>query len=223
MTESVMNQDLLNRLKELDYFFDVLARAEKTAKDNGKNMLSNDDVKNVLAQDVNLYINSPKAANQQTDRLNADSALENRQRFQEAQKQVELNNELRPLLGLIAAVAPSLVTELENNNQPRPEMGLGNVRHASDVLTHPKLAPLLDTAASSFLDAYRKIHDAENKGKPKDKDADQDLDNALKNANKLNLQFKMMMQNSPKLKAEFENRLKMQPNYKPTIKPASPF
>lgn len=222
MTDSVLNQDLLARLKELDYFFDVLARAEQTAKVNGKLTLSNDDVKNVLAEDVNLYINSPKATNQQTDRLDADLAQENRQRFQEAQKQVELNNELRPLLGLIAAVAPSLVTELENN-QPRPEMGLGNVRQASDVLTHPKLAPLLDTAASSFLDAYRKIHDAENKGKPKDKDADQDLDNALKNANKLNMQFKMMMQNSPKLKAEFENRLKMQPNYKPTIKPASPF
>lgn len=222
MTDSVINQDLMARLKELDYFFDVLARAEKTAKVNGKATLSNDDVKSVLAEDVNLYINSPKAANQQTDRLDADSTQENRQRFQEAQKQVELNNELRPLLGLIAAVAPSLVTELENN-QPRPEMGLGNVRQASDVLTHPKLAPLLDTAASSFLDAYRKIHDAENKGKPNDKDADQDLDNALKNANKLNMQFKMMMQNSPKLKAEFENRLKMQPNYKPTIKPASPF
>lgn len=213
MTDSVIDKDLLKRIESLQLdlgnFFDIVSRAHKQAGNHKE--LSNDDIKHVIQSDVHLYLNSPKLT-PGTDKLN-DQSLENAQQLREAQKQVELTNELRPLLSLIAGITPSLVSEL--NNQPNLQMGLGQGKQGNDLLTHPKLAPFLDQAASSFLDALKRIQEAKDSKDPNKQD------DALKNANELSLQYKMMMKNSPKLKAEFENRMKIAPapGYKPETKP----
>ncbi len=214
MTDSVIDKDLLERIEKLQLdtgnFFDIVSRAKEQAGNNKE--LTGNDIKNVIQSDVHLYLNSPRV-NPATDRLANDQTLDNVQQLREAQKQIELTNELRPLLSLIAGITPTLVSEL--NNQPNQQMGLGANQQANDLLTHPKLAPFLDQAASSFLDAYKKIQEAKDSKDPNKQD------DALKNANELSLQYKMMMKNSPKLRAEFENRMKMAPapGYKPETKP----
>lgn len=214
MTDSVINKDLLERIEKLQLdtgnFFDIVTRAQKQAGNNKD--LTNDDIKNVIQSDVHLYLNSPRLI-ETADNLNINQSGNNAQQLREAQKQIELTNELRPLLSLIAGITPTLVSEL--NNQSNLQMGLGQGKQGNDLLTHPKLAPFLDQAASSFLDAYKKIQEAKDSKDPNKQD------DALKNANELSLQYKMMMKNSPKLRAEFENRMTMSPapGYKPETKP----
>jgi hypothetical protein len=208
MANSIVNQDLLKRIEALKLdmgnFFDIISRAQAQAGNN--NELTDTDIKKVIQNDVRLYLNSPRI-----DSVNTD---DDRARFEEAKQQVELNNQLRPLLSLIAGITPNLISEL-NNNPNQPQMGPGINKLGNDLLAHPKLAPFLDQAASSFLDAYKKIEAQQ------DSNDTNKQDDALKNANELSLQYKMMMKNSPKLRAEFENRMKLAPapGYKPETKP----
>jgi hypothetical protein len=216
MTESVINPDLLKKLKDLDaYFFDVLQRAEKNASANGKSELSNDEVRSVLATDVSLYLRAPGASNKITD------LSENLSNEEKARKLIELSKGLNPVLAAVAGLGgprPELESQLQQ------QMGLSNSGLRSgqqeNLMTHPKLEPFLDQAASSFLDAYKKIYDEHNKAESKDptKDQSKDLDNALRNVMKF-----MPVFNQVKPKQELKPEAP-KPQYVPTMKPtARPF
>lgn len=200
MATPSINSELMQKFIDLSnqYFLSVMNRA---AKENGSDEVSEAQVRTILENDKGLRL-SPSVNINQTNESNLR---------QEAQKQIELNNELRPMLAMIAGITPSLISEFNANLQ----MGLaaGN-RGATNSLAHPKLEPFLDQAASSFLDAYRQVQDEQNQNK--DQTPENKQEDALRNTNDLTLQYKnrlrMQMQSAPKAKPE------MQPQYTPTIK-----
>lgn len=141
---------------------------------------------------------------------------------QEAQKLIELGNQLAPMLSMIAGLQPRVApTQLSNNAQLNQQMGLGG-NQAQNQLVHPKLAPFLDQAASSFLDAYREIQ-AENENPNQARDAQ----NENRNTNELTLQYKLAMKNALKFAPKPGQgggglRPENQEQYVPRVKP-SPF
>ncbi len=201
-----INPVLLEKLKKLDgYFFEVLQRAEKIARNNGKVELSNDDVKNILAQDVTRYLGSePIAASQLKDGINNNEK-------EKVRKLIELAQGLSSQLQLIAGFDQN---RRSFQQTPQQQRGPSGSTQENNQAMHPALENFVDVAAASLFDLYEaidqenKVSDNNNENKNENK-----LDNALRNAKKFIPAFSQL---KPELKPQAPTP-KPQPQFIPTM------